>query len=220
MRTKVCGRVIHFTITDPKDVIQKSHAKGIFYEPEELAIIGQWFRPGSVFCDIGANIGNHSIFALKLLNASRVVLFEPNPAAIEVLRSNIHLNGLRKLVDLNFLGFGLSDSTAEGLSITAPRRNLGGGRITEGGGTIKTIPGDEALADRHVDFIKMDIEGMELRALSGLSRTIARCRPTMFIEVDNTNNAGFVAWIASNGYRVETTFQRYPSNINYLVVPA
>jgi FkbM family methyltransferase len=220
VRTKICGRIIQFTITNPEDVIQKSHAKGVFYEPEELAIIGQWFRPGSVFCDIGANIGNHSIFALKILNASRAVLFEPNPVAIEVLRSNIHLNGLRKQVDLTFLGLGLSDSAADGLSIKAPRGNLGAGRIVPGGGEVKTIPGDDALADRQVDFIKMDIEGMELRALSGLSRTISRCRPTMFIEVDNTNDAEFLHWVSANGYRVETSFRRYRTNINYLVRPA
>lgn len=219
VRSKICGRIIQFAITNPRDIIQKSHLKGVFYEPEELAIIGQWFRPGSIFCDIGANIGNHTIFALKLLNASRAILFEPNPTAIEVLRSNVHLNGLRKQVDLGFLGLGLSDTAATGLSIRAPKTNVGAGRLKEGGGEIQTIPGDEALADRHVDFIKMDIEGMELRALSGLSATIARCRPTMFVEVDNANDAGFMSWIAANGYRVETSFRRYRSNINYLVRP-
>ncbi len=115
VRSKVCGRVVQFTITDKKDVIQKSHLKGVFYEPEELAIIGQWFKKGSVFCDIGANIGNHSIFALKLLNASQSILFEPNPVAIQVLKSNMHLNGLRKLADMSFLGLGLSDTAASGL---------------------------------------------------------------------------------------------------------
>lgn len=220
VRSKIFGRVIHFTITDKSDVIQRSHLKGVFYEPEELAIIGQWLKPGSVFCDIGANIGNHSIFALKLLKASRSILFEPNPVAIEVLRSNMHLNGLRKQADMSFLGFGLSDTATTGQSIKAPKRNLGAGRLIDGGGDIQTIQGDQALADQNVDFIKMDIEGMELRALAGLSATIARCRPTMFVEVDNVNNAGFKDWVAANGYRVETSFRRYPSNVNYLIRPA
>ncbi len=92
--------------------------------------------------------------------------------------------------------------------------------MTEGGGDIQTIQGDQALADRQIDFIKMDIEGMELRALAGLSATIARCRPTMFVEVDNVNNAGFMDWVAANDYQVETSFQRYRSNVNYLVRPA
>lgn len=219
VRSEICGQVIHFTITNAIDVIQRSHVNGVFYEPEELAIIGQWFKPGSVFCDIGANIGNHSIFALKLLNAARSILFEPNPVAIEVLTSNMHLNGLSMLADMSFLGLGLSDTAASGLSIRAPRHNIGAGRMIEGGGDIRTVQGDEALIDRPVDFIKMDIEGMELRALAGLSTTIARCRPTMFIEVDNVNNAGFMDWVAANGYRVETSFRRYPSNVNYLILP-
>ncbi|MBN8631162.1 MAG: FkbM family methyltransferase [Rhodobacterales bacterium] len=220
VQSEVCGQVIRFTITNAIDVIQRSHLNGVFYEPDELAIIGQWFKPGSVFCDIGANIGNHSIFALKLLNASQSILFEPNPVAIEVLTSNMHLNGLSKLADMSFLGLGLSDTAASGLSIRARKRNIGAGRLTEGGGDIRTILGDEALFDRQVDFIKMDIEGMELRALAGLSATIARCRPMMFIEVDNANNAGFMDWVAASGYRVETSFQRYASNVNYLVGPA
>lgn len=219
VRSRVCGRVVQFTITNKTDVIQRCHNNGVFYEPEELAIIGQWFKPGSIFCDIGANIGNHSIFALKLLKASQSILFEPNPVAIEVLKSNMHINGLRKLADMSFLGLGLSDTAATGLSIRARARNLGAGRLTEGGGDIQTIQGDQALADRQVDFIKMDIEGMELRALAGLSATIARCRPTMFVEVDNGNNAGFMDWVAANGYRVETSFQRYPTNVNYLILP-
>jgi FkbM family methyltransferase len=219
MRSKICGKIVYFTITDPGDVIQKSHVQGKFYEPEELAIIGQWFRPGSVFCDIGANIGNHSIFALRILNAARSILFEPNPAAIEVLRSNMMLNGFRKQADFSNVGVGLSDIAASGLSIRSPRKNLGAGRIVEGGGELQTVRGDDALADKTVDFIKMDIEGMELRALVGLKQTIARCRPVMFIEVDNVNNKDFHDWVATSGYRVETSFQRYPSNVNYLIVP-
>lgn len=218
MRSKICRQIVYFTITDPGDVIQKSHVQGKFYEPEELAIIGQWLRPGSIFCDIGANIGNHSIFALRILNAASTILFEPNPIAIEVLRSNMILNGCRRRADFSHVGVGLSDVAASGLSIRAPKRNLGGGRIIAGGGELQTIRGDDALAGKQVDFIKMDIEGMELRALAGLEQTIARCRPVMFIEVDNVNNKGFHDWVAAKDYRVETSFQRYRSNVNYLIV--
>jgi FkbM family methyltransferase len=219
MRTKICDRSILFTITNPDDAIQRSHARGTFYEPDELAIIGQWFKPGTVFCDIGANIGNHTIYALKILGAARSILFEPNPDAIEILRSNIYLNGLQELADMTSLGVGLSDVAASGMSIKVRKRNMGGGRIVAGGGDVQTVRGDDALAGKQVDFIKIDIEGMELRALAGLAETIARCRPTMFIEVDNVNSDAFFAWVSKNGYRVETSFQRYSTNVNYLILP-
>jgi FkbM family methyltransferase len=216
----ICNEIVHFTLTDKTDVIQRSHYGGQFYEPEELAIIGKWLRPGAVFCDIGANIGNHTLFALKILKAAKSILFEPNPEAIVVLRANIEVNGLGPQADLSFIGIGLSDTSSSGMSMSAPQKNLGAARMVSGGGDIRTMRGDEALAGTHVDFIKMDIEGMEVQALSGLTETIARCRPMLFIEVDNRNAESFKTWVGASGYRIEASFQRYRTNVNHLVIPA
>jgi FkbM family methyltransferase len=219
VRSVIWGQPVYFTITNSRDHIQKMHRQGSFYEREELEIIRRNFVPGSVFCDIGANIGNHSLFVLKFLFASRAILFEPNPAAISILRSNLQLNGVEEMCDLTHLGIGLSDSTAEGMAVKALPRNLGAGRLVEGAGDIAVRCGDDVLGDTSVDFIKIDVEGMEMAVLRGLSGVVKAQRPTFFVEVDDANQTELAAWVQDNAYAVQAKYRRYRSNRNYLIVP-
>ena len=220
VRSVVFGEPILFTVTAPRDEIQKYHAAGRFYEEEELEIIRQWCPPGSVFCDVGANIGNHSLFAAKFLRPSRVIPVEPNPVAIALLRSNLELNGVAALCDLGCLGYGLSDRTEEGLSIIAPESNLGAGRLVgDGEGALRVRRGDDLLAGRPVDFLKIDVEGMEMRVLAGLEATISATRPRLFVEVDRSNGDAFRDWVAAHRYEVVARFRRYRANINFALVP-
>lgn len=219
VRSVIWGEPIFFTVCNKKDVIQEYHLRGGFYELEELEIIRRHCAAGQVFCDIGSNVGNHSIFALKFLDVAKVILFEPNPAAVEILLSNLSLNGVMGRCDVSHLGYGLSDARATGLSMLGNDRNLGGARMVSGGGDLEVICGDDALAGQKVDFIKIDVEGMEIMVLAGLSQTIAENRPTIFIEVDRLNYAAFDAWVMENDYDIVDRFKRYPRNENFLLKP-
>ena len=73
------------------------------------------------------------------------------------------------------------------------------------------------LNGRHIDFIKIDTEGMEIDVLKGLQDTIATCRPTMFVEVDHQNGDAFRAFLRRSGYVVRDQFSRYDSFTNFLV---
>jgi FkbM family methyltransferase len=212
---------ILFFVSNKADWIQREHAVGRFYEPQELAIISEFFPEGGVFVDIGANIGNHSIYVGRYLSPREIIVFEPNPPAIALLQINIILNGLQQVTDMRHLGLGVSDAPGNAQIWTAAG-NLGGTRLVTDGqaGGLPLVRGDDVLAGRRVDFIKIDIEGMELQALAGLAATIATCRPVMFIEVDNVNAATFEAWVQSNGYAIARRFRRYASNENYLIRPA
>ncbi len=210
---------ILFTINNPADVIQKHHLQGGFYEPEELAIIARHFPLGGSFLDIGANIGNHTLYVAKFLHASRIVCIEPNPPAIAVLESNVWLNGLTRIVDGNYLGIGLSDKAQANVAMKYHASNLGGGRVVPGDGNIRLERADSLLAGQRFDFIKIDVEGMEIQVLSGMGGLLAQHRPKMFIEVDNANAARFQAWLAESGYHVVEEFKRYRVNTNYLIAP-
>lgn len=225
VRSVIHGQPVQFFIANPRDTIQKVHATGQFYEAEELEIIRQWCPPGAVFCDIGSNVGNHAIYALKFLHAARVILCEPNPAAIEILLTNLGLNGLLRRCDTSRLGYGVSDHDADGMTIRASRRNLGGGKIepVEDGhiaaGGISLRRADGLLADVTPDFVKIDVEGMEMSVLQGLSGLLERCRPIFFIEVDRANRVLFQQWVRDNGYVVRARYRRYRTNENFLIVP-
>ena len=222
VRSVIHGQPIQFFISNPRDAIQKHHARGTFYEVEELEIIRQWCPPGAVFCDIGANIGNHALYALTFLNPAKVVLFEPNPEVIRILLTNLGLNGVLDRCDISNLGIGLSDVPAENRAISAPRRNLGGGRIVESDQAEGGIPlrrGDDILHDLAPSFLKIDVEGMEMAVLAGLADTIARHRPTIFVEVDQVNRAAFLDWVTAQDYAVKARYRRYRANENFLIVP-
>jgi FkbM family methyltransferase len=222
VRSVILGQPIQFFISNPRDAIQKHHARGTFYETEELEIIRQWCPPGAVFCDIGANIGNHALYALKFLHPAKVVLFEPNPEVIRILLTNLGLNGVLDRCDISNLGIGLSDVPAENRAISAPRRNLGGGRIVESDQAEGGIPlrrGDDILHDIAPTFLKIDVEGMEMAVLAGLADTITRHRPTIFVEVDQVNRAAFLDWVTAQDYAVKARFRRYRANENFLIVP-
>jgi FkbM family methyltransferase len=218
VRSVIWGEPIFFNITKPRDSIQKHHRMGRFYEEEELEIIRSACPPGAVFADIGANIGNHSLFVAKYLRPAKLICFEPNPAAIQHLLANLGLNGVLDLCDLSHLGCGLSDVAAEGLHIDAPERNLGGGRMVEGDGDLRVARGDDLLLGSAPTFLKIDVEGMEMRVLRGLSETIAKFKPTIFIEVDNENRDEFLRWVDDTGYSVRARYRRYRANENFLLV--
>lgn len=217
VRAMVLREPVFFTVNNADDLIQSHHLKGEFYEPEELAIIARHFPIGGRFLDIGANIGNHTLYVGKFLHASRIVCIEPNPPAIALLESNVWLNGLTKVVDGNYLGIGLSDAPKANAAMKHHPRNLGAGRVVEGEGNIRLERADSLLAGQRFDFIKIDVEGMELAVLAGLQGLLAEHRPKMFIEVDNANAEGFAAWLGAAGYAVVEEFKRYNVNTNYLV---
>lgn len=219
VRSAHLGETVFFTVVNRRDEIQKHHLQGAFYEPEELAIIARHFPLGGRFLDIGTNIGNHTLYVAKFLRAQKIVCIEPNPAAIAVLQSNVALNGIDRVVDLSRLGIGLSDHASAHASMKVPPKNLGGSRVIEGEGDIRLERADALLAGERFDLVKIDVEGMELMVLSGMAGLLAQHRPKMFIEVDNRNAEGFDAWVAQAGYTVLERFQRYASNVNYLIGP-
>src|SRR5213075_2465556 len=58
----------------------------------------------------------------------------------------------------------------------------GSTRVIEGDGAVHARPLDDVLADVTPDLIKLDVEGADLHALRGMRETLARAKPTLFIE--------------------------------------
>lgn len=217
VEASVKDRKMRFFVANERDEIQSRHRYGVFYEQEELDIIARHFS-GGVFVDVGANVGNHSLYALAFLDAAKVIAFEPLPAASQMLSINMALNGLEDRLVLYRLG--LSDGRGFARPDSDPRKidNLGATRLAISDEGLELARGDDLLSEK-VDFIKIDVEGFELRVLEGLRRTIIDFRPTLFVEVENENLAGFETLMAALGYRIEEKFRRYNQNLNILAVP-
>lgn len=210
------GQRIWFFVHDDSDMIQGYHLRGIFYEAEELQLIAPYCK-GGVFADIGSNVGNHAIYALKYLGFDKVIAFEPYPPAFRVLDTNMALNGLADRATLHPVGLADKPGRAK---VHLPIANIGGAHFEASEtGEFEIVTGDTILADQPVTFMKIDTEGMEMKVLAGLAETIARHRPTIFVEVEDVGIPAFQDWCAANGYRIEKSHKRYAVNTNFLILP-
>src|SRR5262249_36966926 len=89
--------------------------------------------------------------------------------------------------------------------------------VPDPSGAIPQAPLDD-LVSGPVDFIKIDVEGMEMEALAGAARLIAVQHPFLYVEVVDAKIATFMAWVDANGYCVEKLFPD-KTHCNYLLVP-
>ncbi len=194
-----------FLVFNPADAIQQHHSAGAFYEIEMLQLIKTHFK-GGIFLDVGANVGNHSIFIAMAFPDARVIAFEPHPDAFALLAANVSLNRLNDRISI--INKALSD-TCQTTTIRTPAHNLGGSTLelnirgkseAKYYDTCSTVIGDNFL-DTKVDFIKIDVEGHELKVLSGLSNTIERMRPKIFVEVDNQTDSQVQDFLFQIGYQ-------------------
>lgn len=147
-------------------------------------------RPNTVV-DIGANRGEFSLAASSLNPSANIIAFEPNPNIASILKRDLERNSI---TNIELRECGLSDEEAV-LTLHVPYVNSGSasfGGFQSDGYEISRIPvhtGDEELNGIEPDFIKIDVEGYELRVLRGLRQTIERTRPIIEIEVLDENLA-------------------------------
>lgn len=216
---QIRGQAITFCTAMQNDPIQRKNRSGAFYETSDLYLLDPYFPKGGTFVDIGANIGNHSLYFALILGAGRVIPVEPNPTCWALLIENVLVNGLWDRFDLTRLGVGAGDARAGGYGMERRAQNIGAAAMVPGEGRLEVWRGDDLLDGVAPDFIKIDVEGAELAALRGLSGVIARHRPNLFVEVGEDNDPGFRAWVEEAGYQIEITRTRYRKASNYLVVP-
>ena len=213
------GERIRFCVANHGDHIQAFHAAGRFYEEAQLAAFGALCPPDRVFLDIGANIGNHTLYMAKIRKVRKVVPFEVNPDAIAILRINLALNDCRN-VDDSYLGIGLSAREQRMSKVASYADNLGGTRFTPSEtGAFLSMPGDPLVSHLAVGAIKIDVEGMETDVLEGLTTTIRRWRPALFLELEDQYFDAFQTWMQDFRYRIATTFAPYLGKKEYTLVP-
>lgn len=218
-RSVINGKTYFFCCNFEKDAVQRRHRLGRFFETAELEAVAPHVPAGATVLDVGANVGNHAIFFADQCDAARVILIEPNPLALAPLIGNIELNRMADKLDTGFLGIGLSDCAHGGLGMRRHVRNLGGTKMEEGTGDLEVRAGDDLFPDTDFDLIKIDVEGMEMKVLAGLDRTIARCRPALMIEVDNEHLPAFRDWCKARTYREAGSWRRNPRNETFLILP-
>ncbi len=155
----VAGAVVYYA-----DEASFQTARRNIYEQQIYHFVAESEHPRIL--DGGAHIGLAAVYFKKLYPRSRVTCFEPDPAAVNLLRRNLAANGL---TDVEVVEAGLSDRTG-----TAAFQSDGkdGGRLTRGGaaaGRVRTVRLSDYL-EEPADFLKLNIEGEEGPVLRDLDQ--------------------------------------------------
>lgn len=179
-----------------KDFIERS----IYFDAYEFScrkIILSYLKLGSVFIDIGANIGYYSLLANVRVGAiGRVLSFEPNPVTVGMLKTNIRLSAATQI---ELFEVALSDKDGEA-RIYCPRNETHGHASMQNQGwqdadsyTVPTKRLDDVLPKNieHIDLVKIDVEGAELLVFLGGGRTIKTFKPPILLELNKKAAASF-----------------------------
>ena len=171
----------------------------------EVALFRRIVKPGSVILDLGANIGAHTVALAKLLDRTGwVIAFEPARLTFQLLCANVALNNLFN-VRCHHAAVAETRGTIR-VPVLEPttRQNFGGldlRNTTKGEPTPQTAIDDLDL--QRCDFIKVDVEGMEIQALKGAAKTIGRLHPVLYVENDRVENSdALISLIGSYDYRL------------------
>ncbi len=158
----------------------------------ELDFIQKMSLGDKVVYDVGAFHGLLTMFFA--VSARTVVAYEPNSKNRARLQENLNLNGIKN-VFVRPYGLGSQPQTA---TMTWSPLMPGGGSLKEE--TVSNLRKNPAAISEEIeittldkdiqkeglpapDFIKIDIEGLELEALRGARETITRRRPTLYLEM-------------------------------------
>lgn len=212
------GKTVKLYLPDRSDHIQKSIAlSNNFYESgmlrdmaERAKLIQATAGTAPVAIDVGANIGNHTIF-LATQTDLPVIAVEPAAGSFAVLARNIVLNGLQDKITAINKGAGAQPANAQ-LQIRDPH-NWGMNRLNlDDDGDIPVVTLDSISRNRPVALIKIDVEGMELDVLRGASQILTRDRPLLYIEANEDTQRQLIdSFLAAFGYHRQACFNDTPT---------
>ena len=155
----------------------------------------------TMLIDIGANIGNHSVYLSRYFN--RVVAFEPHPRTYKLLEANAILSSN---IECRNLALGSSRST---LNITTNPYNMGRNKISSSNNNSNAI--EVHTLDEFFEYfkdpiglIKIDVEGYEVEVLKGSKKVLKLLSPPIVLEVLQSEiskgRAESIDFLRKNGY--------------------
>lgn len=163
---------------DLKEGIQKAiYLDG--FEAGETQWLYEYLNPGDIMVDAGANCGYYSFIASGIVgNTGEVYAFEPDPKPREVLIKNISRNWIKNII-VSSLALGDKEECQD-LFILPEREHLNNSTFILGhhpiGGTqkarITTLDRIFYPGIRQIDFIKIDVEGMEPNIIRGMDKLL------------------------------------------------
>jgi len=196
---------------------QKILSERNYYEAANLNYIcKQWHNghvgerlKGGQILDIGANIGNHTLFFFCECEIGYAHCFEPIESTRKLLKRNLEINDLLDKVEIHPVAVGEKPANAEVDFYDS--NNIGSTSLkVSQTGEIPIVCIDNIKFDKRIDLIKIDVEGFELQVLKGCIRTISTHLPYLMIEIRDEYLDEIKKLLMPLNYKVERL-----SGINY-----
>lgn len=145
---------------------------------------------GKVVYDVGAHAGAYSLFFSRRVGPrGRVIAFEPQAASFAKLARNLQDNHIGNVMPLR-LALGDEAGTRAiymlpGMATTASLATEARTPLRRAAGETRIERLDALIAELSLplpEFLKIDVEGMEVEVLQGALAMLARQRPALLIE--------------------------------------
>ena len=182
---------------DPDDPVISGALTLRVYEHSEQALFAKYLRGDMTLVDIGANLGLFTIVSMHHLDANgRIVSFEPHPQSYKFLQKNVAANQNHGHACPRVDTFNLAATPDHSrLELRLNPENRGDNRAYHGTyhGKVETWdtvqiegrPVDDVLDElgiEEVNFVKIDIQGYEQKAISGFQKTLARSQNVILLS--------------------------------------
>lgn len=143
-----------------------------YYEKFGTEVFKREIKKGMTVLDCGANIGYYTLIAASIVGEKgKVYAFEPGPDNFALLKKNVEINGYKNIV---LVQKAISNETKK-IKLFLSQDNKGTHRTYNSFDGRESVVIDAIALDEYfknhkgqIDFIKMDIEGSEARALQGM----------------------------------------------------
>lgn len=174
------------------------------------------YGKGVVAIDCGANIGVHTIeWAKTLHNVGAVISFEAQDMVYYQLCGNIAINNCFNvtaynsavgdkncIIDIPKPDY-MKPSTYGSMELKQKEGSENIGQKLDRMVKVEQVALDD-LPVRRVDFLKIDVEGMEFDVLAGAQKLIEKHKPQMLIEVIKIDQDKMRSWLEDWGYNIYT----------------
>lgn len=181
------------------------------YEEEMLTALAARCSGGTVV-DVGANIGNHTLYLLHVTDA-RVVAVEPDAELVGWIERSAAAGGMGD----RLITHAVAVSDAPGIAGLSDRDegNIGQQHLvadSEAARVVEVVTLD-SLDLRDVEVLKVDVEGLEAAVLRGARRLLAEQHPVVYVECLTSAEFDEVEKLLSElGYVYSGTFNATPTH--------
>jgi FkbM family methyltransferase len=201
------------------------------YEKDETALFKKIVKKDMTVVDVGSNIGYYTLLAARLVGENgHVFAFEPEPKNFGLLSKNVALNSYKNVVPVQKAISGETGSA----KLFLDKNNLGGHSLSEANVTkddavsVELTSIDDFFKNTNfkVDIVKMDVQGSEMKALEGMTKTIEKNENLMILTEfwpAGLKNAGssaeaFIVKLKEFGFTIFQVGQQLePADIDYLL---